>query len=613
MSLEKLREKAKNLPITPGVYLMKDFSNKIIYVGKAKNLKSRVRSYFNSKESLPYKVQKMVAQVRDFDILQVNTEVEALLLERTLIKSHAPQFNILLRDDKEYPYIRIDLESEWPRIRKVRRKKNDKSVYLGPFAKVGDLNTSLQAMFRLFPIVRCKEHEFNNAKRPCNYYHMKMCLGPCVYKVDQSHYIDIVQSAIRFLKGENKEAIQQIEQKMHEYARKEEFEQATIFRDILTSLKEISKKQRIIIEQVEDGDFIGCDESLHKISFHVLRVKSGSIVAHHNFEANFELGDKNEALVSFLLQFYENRDVPIEIYLPFLPNEVREIQAILNSNGRVPKFQIPKIGDKKALLDNATSNAKFFLEELNRKYLTTEMSLQSLAKILDLETIPERIECMDISNMGGTAIVASVVSFLNGKPDKSSYRKYNIELDGEAPDDFGSIYLVTLRRLKRAIVDQEFPDLLLIDGGKGQLSSAMRAKEELELTTPPIVSIAKARTSNNPNSVSQRSNERLFRDPNSQPIPLVSGTPEFRLCTQIRDEAHRFAITHHRKKRKEVRQTPLLEKADGIGPALRRRLMDRFGSLDIIKTQSPEKIAEVPGISLEKAERLLEFLKQEIN
>lgn len=613
MSLAILNEKAKKLPKTPGVYIMKNSIGKIIYIGKAKNLKSRVSSYFQSQDKLAYKVKKMVGEVATFDVLLVKTEVEALLLERTLIKSNSPQFNILLRDDKEYPYIRVDLSEPWPRIRKVRRRKDDKATYLGPFAKVGILNTTLQSMYKIFPLVRCKEHEFNNAKRPCNYYHIKMCLGPCVLKVDRDAYLEIVKNAIRFLKGENKEVMKEIENQMFTYAKDENFEQAAILRDQLQALKDISQKQQIVISQVEEADFISYSENESNICFHILSVKEGRIVAHYNYHNEFALGDTEEALTAFLLQYYEHRRPPGEIYLPKDFEDLGLIEQVFAQDGFSSKFLVPKIGDKKALIETATANAKFRLDETYSATVNSQLAIAHLQKLLNLENPPNRMECMDISNMGGTAIVASVVSFFKGKPDKQSYRKYNLGLEEVGPDDFGSIYQITKRRLYRAIEEQEFPDLLIIDGGKGQLSAAKRAQEELNLTVPPIVSIAKARSQKTSDvNFLSRTDERIFIDPERNPIPLRMASPEFRLCTQIRDEAHRFAITHHRKRRKLARQTPLLEKAPGVGPALRRRLTENFGSVEAIANLKAEELATLKGVTLDKAKRILAFLKSEL-
>lgn len=609
---EEIKQKLKDLPSEPGCYLMKDSNNVIIYVGKAKNLKSRVKSYFTKSTNHNRKTKALIKNIASFDIMIVSTEVESLLLERTLIKHHQPEYNILLRDDKEYPYIKIDYNNPWPRIKKIRKRKDDNAKYIGPFANTGHLNLMLQVMRRIFPTIKCSPHEFQNAKRPCNYYHIKMCLAPCVLEVDRKKYLEVIDSAISFLKGQNKHLINEIKTKMKEASNNLEYESAAYYRDQLIALENFKEKQAAVVQNIEEADFIGFQQNDTTASIHILNVRSQHISGGENYTISTPIQEEESALSSFLLQFYENKHTPAELYTPFELKEAALLaEALNNKESKRTKILVPKQGEKKQLIDIANRNALYALEEHIRSENKKSTALLFLQKTLNLSTPPHRIECIDISNIQGTAIVASDVCFINAKPYKPYYRLYNIEDQAEAPDDFQSIYLVMKRRIARGIKEKNLADLFVIDGGKGQLKSAMKAASEFPQTEISIISLAKKRFKGQDTSEHAHSKERIFLPQKDTPIELKEGSPEFRLLTHMRDEAHRFAITHHRKRRKKVLHTSILDQIPGIGAKMRIKLYETFTDLEGIKKASLEELSAIKGLRKDAALSLYTQLRLE--
>lgn len=617
-TLEKLKSKAKKLPKSCGVYLMKNTDGKVIYVGKAKNLKNRVCSYFVGVSSHDIKTRKLVENIEDFEIILLDTEVESLLLERSLIKTHYPRYNILLKDGKEYPYIRIDLNHPWPRIRKVRQRKDDGAKYLGPYGTVAYLNTMLRLVHRIFPLVRCSDYEFKNAKRPCNYYHFKQCLGPCVLSVDRDLYKKTIDDALLFLSGKTAAVKEAINSKMLQASQAMEYEIAAQYRDQITALDNFIQKQSVAFENINNADAIGVKITGKKASVHVINVRESIISNRDNFILDVHFEEKNETLLfEFILQYYENRYLPEKILISHAISdrdvlaEAIKTNSHLNTTGKV-RIATGHTREEKDLLNISNKNAAYSFEQANEKLKTQKISLEIVKTELAYPGRLNRIECIDISNMGGTAIVASCVCFIDGAPAKNFYRRYNISDESEhGPDDFGSIRYVLKRRLDRAIRENDSPDIILIDGGKGQLSSAIAIKNEYPSLDVTIISIAKSRLENSGSIKHTSPNhtaERIFFPDRQHPVALKVGSPSYRLLTQLRDEAHRFAITHHRKKRSQIRHTSLLEKIEGIGPVLRKRLFDRFHSLETIAGASIESIADIPGITEDKALDIKNFL-----
>lgn len=591
-----LKEKVAALPDDPGVYLMKNATEKIIYVGKAKNLKNRVRSYFTNENQHTPKTKVLVSEVHNFEIIITATEVEALLLERTLIKHHAPCYNILLRDDKEYPWIRVGFNEDWPRIEIVRRQKDDGAYYIGPFGSSRSLRILIDTAQRIFPLIRCSRHEFSSVRRPCNYYHMKMCLGPCHIPVDREHYVSIVKDALLFIQGKDHDLAKMIKQKMEEASAAQKYEQAASYRDQLDALREIAQnRQSAIVKNVKHADVLGVYQAGEKTSFHVLMVRGGRLIGSDSFIVESLVQSESEALQEFLSQYYENRSLPPEMILPFENTDVLQMIDTLKEALNTPvQVNVPQKGSKLSLLEIARKNAKYNLDESERLQKGKQTELQMVQKALGLELFPKRIECIDISNLQGSAIVASDVCFVDGKPAKELYRHYTINDVQNAPDDFESIREVVKRRLVRGERDQDLPDLLVIDGGKGQLSAAVGVMDEFPSLTLKIVSLAKNRDGQMNEEGFKI--ERVFFQDREDPYILVPGTPEYRILAHLRDEAHRFAISHHRKKRSKLAHASELEEVPGIGPSLRKKILETFNGIEGLKKASLDQIKNIKGL-----------------
>ena len=607
-----VKEKLKNLPGSAGVYLMKDHAGVIIYVGKARNLRNRVSSYFFG-EADHVKTRALVSDVADFELMLTRTEVEALLLERTLIRHHQPRYNINLRDDKEYPFVRIDFNMEWPRIEKVRRRKEDGATYVGPFGNAGLLNVMLRNVFRIFPLVRCTPHEFKNAKRPCTYYHMNLCLGPCTLPVEREQYVEHLQHALAVLQGKNRDLAQRLNQRMQEAAEAEQYERAGNFRDQLIAIKAINERQSAVVKDIEDGDAIALVHEDDRFAIHVVTVRGRLIIGGENFLVRSAVATDEEALGSFLLQYYDSRECPAHLVLPFAVPDIDGIlQVATKAYGVQPRAYVAEKGESRSLVHLAKKNAAHHMEQAkltSRRGLT---ELEMVRDLLRLPDLPQRIECIDISNLGETAIVASNVCFIGGKPAKDQYRHYNIETTG-GQDDFGAIREVVRRRIERGLREDDWPQLLVIDGGKGQLSAALQAAAAFPNLALPIVALAKSRIIEASDTLARetvRSEERVFIPDQDVPIPLPEGSPPYRVLTRLRDEAHRFAINFHREKRTKVLQGSLLDRVNGIGPVLKKRLLERFEGLQGLRLASLEQLLTVKGMRENVAVELISRLKE---
>ena len=601
-----LADKLSRLPEEPGVYLMKNGKGAVIYVGKAKNLKNRVRSYFNGKDH-PEKTRVLVAEIQDLELILTDNEVEALLLERSLIRHHKPHYNILLRDDKEYPFVRIDFTAPWPRLEKVRRQKDDKATYLGPFGSEGMLNLMLKTIYRIFPLCRCSPHVFRNAKRPCTYYHMKMCLAPCVFKVDRELYVAMVKDAMMLLQGKRSEIKKTLLAKMQKASADEQYETAALFRDQLNALDILAEKQVAVVKKHTNLDAIAFACEDHKIAFHVLSVRDKRIVGSENFLSTILVDSLDDALVTFMLQYYASRLPPRLIVLPLALLEAPHLmQAITPKEGHPPTAHFAQKGELGQLLALSQKNAQHHISLHRQNLDRTKTELAMAAELVGLPYVPSRIECIDISGHGQSAIVAALVCFINGVAAKEHYRHYNLRTVQGAQDDFASIFEIVGRRLERARKDGDAPDLLMIDGGKGQLSAALEAKLGFaEFADLPIVAIAKSRVEADAlASTITKSSERIFLPDRQEPIELFEGTPAYRLFVRIRDETHRFAIGFHRKQARTAFTQSILDEIPGIGPALKNKLLNHFGNMESICAASLEELCTVPGLSEKIATRL---------
>ncbi len=612
---QELTYKLKQLPQDSGVYLMKDQKGVIIYVGKAKNLKNRVSSYFQSNQQQSYKTRALVAEITDFDLMLTQTEVEALLLERTLIRHHMPRYNILLRDDKEYPLIRIHLEDPWPRLEKVRRRKDDGALYIGPFSSASRLSILLRQVYKIFPLIRCSPHEFKAATRPCNYYHIKMCLGPCTLPVDRSHYLTLMKAAISLLEGNIESLKSDLEQKMLEAADQERFEQAAQFRDQMKAIQHISQTQVAILKETEEADVVGMVEKGSHIAFHVLSVRQRALLGGDHFVLPQSADTTAECISSFLLQYYAQRQAPRLLLVRDTSGIDIALAQVLTREGETTvSLQTAEKGEARELLDLAERNAEHQLDLIAGQQHQQLVALQLLQEALGLPRPPERMECIDISNLQGTAIVASNVCFIQGKPAKHLYRRYSIKTVTDGPDDFASIREVLERRLERGLREDDLPDLLIVDGGRPQVQAALSVLEKYPQLDMPLVGLAKSRLEDNLRHDRHRiesTQERVVIPGREDPWELEEGTPVYRLMTKIRDEAHRFAITYHRKKRQSKSHASLLDDVPGIGPTLKKRLLQTFGSLEAIRGASLERLLEINGMSEKTALNLFTHLHGE--
>jgi excinuclease ABC subunit C len=596
-----LADKLKQLPQDSGVYLMKDQKGTIIYVGKAKNLKNRVSSYFQSGGQHTHKTRALVHEITDFDLMLTKTEIEALLLERTLIRHHAPRYNILLRDDKEYPYLRVNFDDPWPRLEKVRRRKEDGAHYIGPFGSSSRLGMLMKQVYRIFPLIRCSPHEFKAATRPCNYYHMKMCLGPCTKPVDRDLYISIMKGAVSLLEGNVRQLRKELEEKMKQAAQAEKYEQAAQFRDQIKAIESITQAQVAILDQTVDADIVGVVEAPGFLSFQVSTVRNRALLGGDSFITKDSASSLQEALESFILQYYSHRQVPPLILVRDVEGFSDELASVLIQNqDSKTVIRRAKSKEEKDILELTEKNARHQWEQNSQINDQSQVALQMLQETLELKNSPRRIECIDISNLQGTAIVASDVCFIDGKAAKNFYRRYEIKTVVGAPDDFASIREVMERRIERGIRDDDLPDLMIIDGGKPQVRAAMDVLVRFPQLGLPLVGLAKARIDKglrDDSAAVRYSKERLVLPDREDPIELEEGTPVFRLVTRIRDEAHRFAITYHRKKRAKISHASVLDDIAGVGPTLKKKLLQEFGSLEALKNSSLERLLHVKGVS----------------
>jgi excinuclease ABC subunit C len=608
-----LANKLSQLPQDSGVYLMKDKKGTIIYVGKAKNLKNRVSSYFQSSSQHTFKTRALVGEICDFDLMLVQNEVEALLLERTLIRHHMPRFNILLRDDKEYPFLRICYEDPWPRIQKVRRRKEDGAHYIGPFSSSSRLNVLLRQVYKIFPLIRCSPHEFKTAKRPCNYYHMKMCLGPCTLPVDRKHYLSLLKDAESLLEGNVSKLRKTLEVKMRASAKAENYELAAQLRDQIQAIDHIAQQQVAILDTTVDADIIGLFSAGDKRSFNVTMVRNRTMIGGDHFIVESSAGSPAEEMSSFILQYYANKQVPALVLLRDAAEIEPELAGVIAQHQDwAVTIRSASKGEEADLLDISERNAMHQLEQQENQKNQQQLGLQLLQETLNLPRWPERIECIDISNTQGTAIVASDVCFVEGKPAKEFYRRYEVKTVTGGPDDFASMQEIVKRRIERAIRDDDLPDLLIIDGGRPQVRAVMEVVHSYPDLNLPIVGLAKSRLEkgrrNDARSI-EASKERLVLPDLEVPIELVEGSHVYRLVTRIRDEAHRFAITYHRKKRQGLSHSSALDEVSGIGPALKKKLLVEFGTVQAIRDASLERLMSIKGVSEKTALNLHTSLK----
>lgn len=592
---ELVEEKLKLLPDSPGVYLMKDARGKIIYVGKAVVLKNRVRQYFQRNKGHTPKVRAMVEKIADFETIMTGSEVEALILECNLIKKHRPRYNISLKDDKSYPYVKVTLQEEFPRVFVTRRILKDGARYFGPYTNVTAVHESLKLLRRLFPLRSCRQM----GERPCLEYHIKRCIAPCTGNVDREEYDAMIRAVLLFLEGRTEDVERELSARMQAAAESYHFELAARLRDQLAAVRRVAEKQNIVTG-AGDQDAIGMARSDIGVCVQIFFIRVGKMLGREHFLLQGSEEESDEALLTaFLQQYYHQAAfVPREVLLPMELEETELLSEWLSEKkgGKVQIF-VPQRGSKRDIVNMAEGNAEKYLrdeaERVKQANAQTLGAVEELGHYLGLRELPNRMECFDISHNQGSETVASMVVFEGGLPKKSDYRRFKIRSAEGKPDDFKSMREVTTRRYGK-LTEEELPDLIVIDGGKGQLSSALEIIRGAGHLKVPVVGLAKQF-------------ELIFVEGSSDPVVLPRHSQALYLIQRIRDEAHRFAITYHRKLRGKRNLVSVLDHIDGIGPKRRKMLWSHFGNLNRIKAASVEELAAVEGMNLPAAEAVYQF------
>jgi excinuclease ABC subunit C len=606
----KLKEIVSTFPAKPGVYLMKNNSGQVLYVGKAISLRDRVRSYVTGGDGR-YQIPYLMEHVETIETIVCENENQALILERDLIRTHKPLYNIRLKDDKAYLLVRIDKNNLWPRIETVRYRKNDGAEYYGPYTSTYQLREILDLIRRVIPLRSCADTVLNNRQRPCLEYQIKRCVAPCCLAVDSGDYRQLVQMAVNILDGKASSIVPLVEKQMITAAEELKFELAATLRDKLTQLEGWIAGNRNVFHRGVDRHAFGLFREGDRAVLNVLHTREGRIAKSENFVFRHVWMEDDEFIETAIEQYYgdatpgEGRVVPREVIVPLDPAvlgmleiAITRIRTLQGAESEVELLR-PKQGVRLRLIELARLNAETHFATIFRAEADHTNLLVVMKSLFNLRQVPRRIECMDISNLQGTDIVGAIVVFTDGMPIKRDYRRYKIKtVSGQ--DDFGSIYEVTSRRLRRGMETGEFPDLLVIDGGKGQLNAALKARDDLRLEIE-IISIAKIREEGN--------TERVFMESGEEPISLTPGAPLTLFMQRVRDEVHNYVIDYHREKRSNRMVGSTLDTIPGIGPARRKRLFAHFGSRDGIEKASVTEIAKIGRMSPLLAEKLLKNLR----
>ncbi|MCC9078148.1 excinuclease ABC subunit UvrC [Litorilinea aerophila] len=626
---EKVAQKLANLPDRPGCYLMLDGHGKVLYVGKAVVLRNRVRSYFHASAQHSPKTQALVEEIQDISWWVTQTELEALILENELIKRHRPRYNVRLKDDRQYPYIKVNWQDDFPKVEVVRRMDKDGARYFGPYTSARACYQTLDALRRIFPYLDCDRVITGQDERPCLYYHIKMCGGPCIGAQSREEYRATIQQLMDFLSGDTDRVLGQMEAQMNRAAENLQFELAALYRDRLKAAQQIAEQQKVISVYQEDADYIALaqHERTGDTAVQVFMVRRGRLTARENFMLEGAdvpqegINQQGQLIGSFLQQFYDSAAfVPRLILVQAMPDDHAVLEEWLaGKRGSRVELRVPQRGPKRELMKLAQENAAEYLRlQVAEWQADTHRQTQAVADLqaaLGLERPPMRIECYDVSTLQGTHTVGSMVVFARGVPAKQAYRRFKIRGKGSQgePDDFASMREMLRRRFRRLVEampedpgqkgrkqDEQWqmvPDLVIIDGGKGQLGVAVDVLEELGLRERiPVVGLAKRE-------------EEIFWPGRPEPIWLKRGSPALHLVQRIRDEAHRFAITYHRSLRGKAQTRSLLDEIPGIGPARRKALLTYFGGdLDKIRAASVEELSAIPGMNRRAAQALKERL-----
>ena len=607
MTVNYIAEQLRGLPASPGVYLMKDAEGNILYVGKAANLRHRVGSYFGAGQKLTPKLQRMVSKVNDLDYFVTSSEQEALILELNLIKRHHPRYNVRLKDDKTFPYLKIDASEDWPRVHITRRLEEDGGRYFGPFASARSVRQTLKLIKGIFPFRSCSKSITGTAPRPCLEYHIGHCLAPCIGAASREEYAEVIKQVILFLEGKQERVVQQLKSKMAKAAEGLDFEMAARLRDQIQAVDRVVEGQRIATVVKGEQDVIAFAQDKDQAYVQVFFIRSGKLIGRESFllqGARYE--EPSQIMTSFIKQFYASSPhIPPLLLLQHPVEDVAMIQSWLQGKrGGKVNIQVPRRGNKRQLVKIVAENAQQGLEQLKIKQLASPIALsaalEEIKRELRLPRLPSRLEGYDISDIQGMAAVGSMVVFDRGKPKSSHYRRFRIKTVTGA-DDYAMLREVLQRRFKRVSVASTsdswaiLPDLVLIDGGKGQLNAARAAMQEMGAGSVPIASLAKE-------------NEEIFIPQKAEPIILPRSSPGLQLLQRLRDEAHRFALGYHQRVRKRETFASVLDSIPGVGPKRKRALLRQFGSVKAIKEAPVEKLAAARGMTESLAKKIKEYL-----
>lgn len=613
---DKIQDILDNLPARSGVYLLQDDAGQALYVGKAVNLRARVRSYFHKSAGLNPKIQHMMAYVAGIDFIVTESELEALILEMNLIKRHRPRYNVRLKDDKRYPYIKVTWQDNFPKVYMTRRMHQDGARYYGPFTAAWAVHETLHTLRKVFPYLTCDRTITGKDERACLYYHIGLCQAPCIGAVNREEYRAMIQGLCDFLEGKTEPVVEKLRREMQEAADKLEFERAAAIRDKLLAIERIIERQKIVSPDLVDQDVIALARDDGRACVQVFFIRNGKLIGREYFMLEGAEGEDAPGIVtSFVKQFYdEAASIPSQILLQDKIDEARIIEAWLRDmRGDKVAIRVPQGGQDQALVKMAAENAAETLRALSAPWcVDAEKQVSGVAELqeaLELDRPPARIECYDISNIQGTAAVGSMVVFAKGAPRKSDYRRFKIR-SVEWADDYAMLQEVLRRRFHRlATRDEEeavptapkadawdiTPDLVIVDGGKGQLNAALEVMQELGVDHIPVIALAKQK-------------EEIFRPGEPEPIVLPRNSQALFLVQRVRDEAHRFALSYHRRLRRKQGVASILEEVPGIGPKRRQALLRTFGSVEGIRQASLEELLAVPSMTRPAAEKLKAYL-----
>jgi excinuclease ABC subunit C len=600
-----LKEIVDAAPRSPGVYIMKDQAGRVIYVGKANDLKSRILSYFTGKDTRPM-APFLMARVSDIHFITTSTEKEALILENNLIKKHRPRYNVILRDDKTYYHLSLDPSEKFPRLKLVRKRLNNAALYFGPYPSGLSAKETLRFVQHVFPLRTCRNREFQLRSRPCLEYQMGRCLAPCKGRIDEDAYRKLTDSAVSFLQGRRRELISELKRQMEEAAEALNFEDAARLRDRVSALEHALEKQHVDWAGHQDSDVFGVFVSDDVYLLCLLYVRGGKLLGSKSFAPVKNKASIPDVVSATLSQFYDmETNLPDEILLPcVVPDEAVIAEWLSEKKGKKVQLAVPKRGAKKALLDLACANARELYAATRKKEDQKAVTLAILQDKLALSVLPRRMECYDISNISGKDAVGSMVTFQEGEPDKSGYRRFRIR-NADEPDDYGMMREVLTRRLTGP---DPLPDLIVVDGGKGQLNVALSVLKDLKIKLD-VIGLAKEEKSflaakKKVQGKAGKSEDRVYVPYRKDAIYLSSWPPALSLLQRLRDEAHRFAVTYHHKVKQKKDLSSIVSDVDDIGPARTKALLSHFGSAKQVQNASVEDLQNVPGIGKDLAEKI---------